>query len=200
MDYDTKFTQLSCHSLLLVDTEHMRVAILIRGLADQYFIALSLQIGKLTYVESVNAALEIEGGKADRKPIREATKKVKTRVSYSGCPSFSEAPGHQGVQYIPLRGAMLSEPSPISTPTLGSQAGSTFQSNLQSFEYSAPSTPLCQMCGKMYYGLCHRVIGACLWCSQTGHLRRDCPQVPRGKSQGVVPSIAPSSSSFANQP
>ena len=76
-EYDMKFTQLSCHALHLVDNEHMRAARFIRGLVDPYFTALSPQIGKLTYAEAVNAALEIESGKADRKAAREVTKKAK---------------------------------------------------------------------------------------------------------------------------
>ena len=76
---------------------------------------------------------------------------------------------------------------------------STFQSNLRSSGHSTPSVPLCQTCGKMHSGLCHRITGAFFQCGQTGHLRRDCPQVPRGQNRGLVQPVAPSSSSLANQ-
>ena len=55
------------------------------------------------------------------------------------------------------------------------------------------------MCGKMHSGLCHRITGTCFQCGQTGDLRRDYPQVPRGQGRGLVQSIALSSSPLANK-
>ena len=128
LEYDTKFTQLSHYALHLVETEQMRIAHFIRRLADPYFIAMSPQIAKLTYTEAVNATLEIESGKADRKAVRKATKKVKNRGSYLG---------HSSLRVT------SSDSSPVSAPALGSQVRSTFQSNLHSSKHSTPSPSLC---------------------------------------------------------
>ena len=91
----------------------------------------------------MNVFLEIEFSKANRKAAREVTKKAKTQGSYSSHSSFSGAPSYQGERHIPPRGVTSSEPSPMNALTLGSQVGSTFQSNLWSSGHSTPFVPLC---------------------------------------------------------
>ena len=56
---------------------------------DRFFVHHLLpQIGKVTYVESMNATLLIESSKIEIRAYKEAAKKLKTRGSFSSSFSF----------------------------------------------------------------------------------------------------------------
>ena len=74
-----EFARLSRYAQQLVGIAALRVERFIRGLADPSFTILASQIGKVIYVEAVNATLLIESSKIERKASKEAAKKPKTR-------------------------------------------------------------------------------------------------------------------------
>ena len=68
----------------MVAINGLRIEKFIHGLTNLMFSTIASLVSKMTYVEVVNVALQIELGTKERRASKESTKKLKMRGSFSG--------------------------------------------------------------------------------------------------------------------
>ena len=62
LEYEDRFSQLSCYALHMVPSDALRMERFIRGLAKPMFTTLSSYVGRIIYAEAEDAALRIKAG------------------------------------------------------------------------------------------------------------------------------------------
>ena len=194
-EYDIRFTQLSRYAPYLVPTERMRIERFIEGLVMPLYRAVAPQMKTFpSYAAAVDCARMIEMKEMEMRASQERAKKFKIGGNFSGQSSGTYGKGSKS--QAPQGGSQWSSRSnmPISSSSQGARSEQRGQSQVsrQSSGQVERVRPPCQTCGKLHSGQCRLGARTCFQCGQVGHLKRDCPQLQRGSSQGSVQPALPS--------
>ena len=194
-EYDIRFTQLSRYAPYLVPTERMRIERFIEGLVMPLYRAVAPQMKTFpSYAAAVDCARMIEMKEMEMRASQERAKKIKIGGNFSGQSSGTYGKGSKS--QAPQGGSQWSSRSsmPISSSSQGARSEQRGQSQVsrQSSGQVERVRPPCQTCGKLHSGQCRLGARTCFQCGQVGHLKRDCPQLQRGSSQGSVQPALPS--------
>ena len=131
-EYKEQFTKLSRYAHHLMSIETMRVRRFVHGLADPLFSNLLSMVGRMSYVEIMDAAYGHEIEREEQKVSKESGKK-QMKGSFSG-----GAQSYQGRRQASSIGANSVRPASMSASPSGSQVGSVSQPDLQGSEQLTP--------------------------------------------------------------
>ncbi|XP_057422526.1 uncharacterized protein LOC130716576 [Lotus japonicus] len=156
------------------------------GLERSLFELVSSQRNQFpSYAAAVDCARRIEARRLEEGVISDKPKRTKYDGSFQGQNSDStfRKPGPSGQQRSFQR---FQQPTKLSSPVGVSQyrpvGGGSIQHNSRNY---GGNCSMCQSCGKLHSGTCFKQVG-CFQCGQAGHLKKDCPQLNHGMSQGLV--------------